>query len=149
MPGTLVDIVSDVVAKLIVDLGLGNIPTSVTWPVFSCIEPESPDSCITVYGTEGVLQGRSGVDKEMAVQDGIQIRVRSSSITNAKAKAEEIAIAFDGIYQRAVSLTSPSRSYAIQSILRTSPVIPLGRQAGISERYIFTVNATLSIRQTA
>lgn len=150
------DLPEDVIAYLIIAKGWGVNPSlSADWSVFSVNERQSPDNIITVYGTAGDLQGRTHVDGEMAEFPGIQVRVRSVDPVVGKMKAHTIANGFDQIYKYSVSAPyqattgQATRVYEVQSIRRTTPVLSLGRQVGSSDRYLFTVNALLTLKQTS
>src|SRR5688572_13398595 len=85
----------EVVAYLLVELGLGATPTNppaspATWPVYAEGEPDTPDNCITVYTTAGRSDGRSMIDGELFEHYGVQIRIRGRTQTDGWQKASAV-----------------------------------------------------------
>ena len=131
-----------VIRQLLVDLGLGTDPSlDSSWPIYDTSEPDSPDNCITIYGSTGFEGGRLQYSGQVLISYGIQVRVRSLDPEVGWLKIHEIARAIDeSIYQETVTLDSST--YFVQSLSRTGDVIELGKDFQSSERYLFTVNAT-------
>jgi len=146
MSGSLTHSPADVVRRLMIAEGLGTDPSdSSSWPIYAHREPNSPDSCITVYDT----QGRQDALHQVGVvteHHGLNIRVRAAKGETGYTKARAIAIAFDtGIYLDAVTIGSSV--YLIHAITRTGDVLPIGRES-TSDRSIHTINAVVALRQT-
>jgi len=148
MSGALDHSPADIVAQLLVDLSLGSDPTgSSAWPVFVAREPETPDNCITVFGTASKKQGRTMNDGEVQEQHGIQVSVRSGTYPTGFAKARAIAVALDeSVRLNTVSLESAT--YTVYGVSRTSGPLDLGKEP-TTKRNVFTINATVTLRQSS
>jgi len=152
MSGNLVHAPSDIVRNLMVDLSLGTTPsTSGSWPIYATREPNSPDSVITVFDTQGMVEGRFHVDGQVQEHYGIQIRVRDANPVDGYTKAQTIAVTLDQTaYQNTVTISSTT--YTVHSVSRTGSVLALGKEVsgitGIStNRNIFTLNVVVDMRQ--
>ena len=147
MSGSLAHSPSEIIQNLIVDLGLGVLPSAGgSWPVYRASIPDAPDNVITVIRTAGRLQGRRQPTGETIEHYGIQITIRGTTPTIGDTKARAIADAFDTSVLRD-SVTISSNVYVVQAITRASGPIPLGDESPESKRQIFTLNITASIRQ--
>jgi len=137
----------DIIKQLLIDLSLGTTPADAgSWPIYSLQEPNTDDNLIVVYGTEGRLHGRNSVTSKMAEHYGIQIAIRSNSPTAGHTKANAVAVAIDQTASlNAVTITSSV--YVIHSVNRVSGPINAGTEPD-SKRYLTTINALTSIRQT-
>lgn len=136
---------ADIIRYLLVQLGLGTLPSSNgAWPIYALDEPDSPDSCITVYDTTGVLDGHSLIDGEMGIHEGIQVRVRAPTKLVARAKAITIlnALAAVGL----TSVTIASNVYAVYAVTPSGPALDAGVEQGTS-RVLSTINAVVALRQ--
>jgi hypothetical protein len=144
MSGSLPHAPCEIIAKLLIDLNLANIHTSDTWPVRSYSEPEEPDNHITVFDTTGVIQGTLQPSGELIEFVGCQIKIRSNGIPEGRIKADNIAIALDGLALREVTLThkvtQQEITYVIPSVNRTGSIIPVGFDKPASKRFIHTIN---------
>tara|TARA_R110002110_G_scaffold145775_6_gene335360 strand:- start:6325 stop:6726 length:402 start_codon:yes stop_codon:yes gene_type:complete len=130
-----------------IDLTLGTAPSAdALWPIHVDNEPDLPDDCFTVYGTEGNGVGRTMVDGKKIVHHGIQIRVRAASGRLGYIKARQVAVSLDENVLRS-TVTISGSTYTVQSVDRTGDVIRLGKQKPSSERSLFTINAVVSLRQ--
>lgn len=147
MPGALTHSPADVLRWLLIDLGQGSDPADgAAWPVFASAEPDSPDSCLTVYDTAGRDSGRSHPDGERAEHHGVQVRVRATSHREGYQKARAIALALDqDVYRDTVVIGDDA--YRVWSVSRTGDVLVLGTNIPGSKRHLFTVNAVVSLRQ--
>jgi hypothetical protein len=121
---------------------------SKAWPAFFAGEPDTPDSCITVYDTTGNRQGRLQ-HGEMQENQGIQVRVRSASQGAGYVKAQQLAIHLDENVLYANEVAIGSSLYAIYSINRSGNVLDIGKEGQLSNRRVFTINATVRVRQLA
>lgn len=151
MPGSLAHSPADVVRRLLIALGHGTAPSaSGLWPIYHPDMPNAPDNAIVVRDTEGVNHGRAGPDAERAEHYGVQVLVRSNADddTDGWVKANAVAIALDEDAFDA-SVTIGASTYCVYTINRTGPVIPLGKELPPSKRYLFSINALASIRQSA
>lgn len=150
MPGPLTHSPSDIVAQLIIDLGLGSLPnyaTNPSWPVFSHNEPDQPDNAITIYDTVGKKNGRTNPDHEIQEHHGIQVRIRSALSDVGYTKARAIAIALDEQVYRE-SVTIDSTTYCVQCFNRTGDIIAFGKDTPTpSKRFIWTFNGLIMLRK--
>lgn len=148
MSGSLTNSPQYIIRQLLVNLAVGtNYSLGGSWPVYDGSEPDTPDNCITVYGTDPDIQGNNLVDGEVTEQYGIQIRVRSVTNETGGSKAREIAQALDkSVHYTAVTI-SPS-VYVVVAVTRGSGPLPLGKEP-TTKRYLHTINCKASIRQTA
>jgi len=133
----------DVVARLIVQLGLGTDPqANGLWPVYSEGEPPTPDDVITVYTTDGVDSPRTMPDGELNGTDGLQVRVRSVRHDSGFEKASEIASALtDASLVRRITVAVDGVDHLVHSVDYVGNVIPLGKESPSSRRSLFTINA--------
>lgn len=153
MPGSLSHSVANVVAQLLVDLDHCTAPASDgSWPVYATREPDRPDDCVTVYNTTGIIGGRDTPTNERAEYNGFQVRIRGNDHETAYAKALAIALAFDSsVSKKTVTVSdrtgTGTSQYTVWSIKRTSDVLSLGAETPTSRRSVFTLNATISLRE--
>ena len=147
--------VADIVRYLLIDnLSLGTLPSDAEdWPVYIAEEPDTPDSVITVYDTEGHKYGHHLVDGEIVEHPGVMIRVRAPNYNEGIAKARAIAVALD----EDVELTTVtaddaegtgSETYLVYAATLRSGPLSLGKEPK-TQRNLFTVNATVALRQTS
>lgn len=150
MPGPLQHSPEDVLRQLLVDKGWANDPddtTTTDWQAFASGEPDLPDNCITLYGTDGVDQGRNHATGERAELHGFQLRVRSKTHPVGAAKIRTIAVGFDeDVYDATVYVDGIS--YLVHSVKRTGNPLFIGNDAPNSKRKVFTLNCTVTLRQT-
>lgn len=146
MSGILLNSPADIVRNLLITLGLGANPPSSSWPIYHKSEPDTPDNVITVFDTEGRNDGRMNPTLQRMYHHGIQIRVRSGTHNPGYIKANAIAIAIDeNVYRETVTIAGVA--YCVHCIIRTSDVIPLGKETPISKRDLFVINAILAVRK--
>jgi hypothetical protein len=130
---------------LLVELGLGEDPPSVIWPIRVASEPDSPDNHITVFDTLGVTRGRTNPNGEVQLRHGFQIRVRSATHEVGYAKLNNIAIELDTVYQHVITIDA-SR-YLVHAITQRGDIIPLGKEVPLAKRNLFTLNGFISVRE--
>lgn len=147
MPGVLQHSPADVVRSLLLELELGfdYADDATSWAVFTDGEPDLPDNCITVYGTQGRDEGSEMVQGERAEHHGVQIRIRSKTHTQGYVKARDIASAMDR-NSHFINLVLEDIGYLVWKVTRTTDVLPLGKDAPNSKRNLFTINAVVSVR---
>lgn len=138
-----------VTRKLLVDLGLGIEPDNTTtdWQVYSDDMPDIIDPVIVVLDTTGVVNGRNMVDGEMSEYPGIQIQVRSREPQAGWSKARQIALALDQAVNFLVVAPDASARWLVHSITRSGNIIAAGKDRPESERNLFTINATISLKE--
>lgn len=149
MSGALSHSPSEIIQNLMVDLGLGVLPSvGGNWPIYRSGLPDAPANTIGVIRTAGRLQGRRHPTGETIEHYGIQITVRGATPTIGDTKVRAIADSFDTNVLRD-SVTIGSDVYVVQAITRASGPIELGDESPESKRQLFTLNITASIRQTS
>jgi hypothetical protein len=143
---------SDVVRQLLIDLSCATLPSDAEdWPAYEGQEPDSPDSCITVYTTTGIDDGRSQIDGELWQHYGIQIRVRSSNSVDGWKKANAIRELLAKDVKRTIVVVlldntgTATTDYGVAAITGISQTIPLGKEPH-SNRFLFTINAKVPIQ---
>ena len=140
---------ADVVRYALIDQSLGTLPINDgSWPIYVNREPDSPDSCITIYDTTDVKQGRIQIDGAIVQKRGIQIRVRAKDHETAWPKADAIS---DNINETILltSVTISLSTYVIHAIHQESGPVNLGKEVESSKRNVFTINALVDLKQTA
>lgn len=150
MSGILHHSPAEIVQQLLIDLGYGDdvdfTGTGTSYPVYHGLMPDVTEDCLCVTDTEGMLHGRDMVAGGRQEHVGVQIRARSESVTGGAQKMRDIAQGLDSVvYQNTVTIGG--YSYHVQAITRTSPVIYIGPEIGTSRRYLFSVNAVISVRE--
>lgn len=110
-------------------------------------EVVSPDSILVVSDTTGVLDKRNHVTGDKDEHHGVQIKVRAPTPVIGYPKASEIAQVLDRECTY-LSVTIGSDNYCIHSVTRTSPIMYLGEEQGMSKRVGYTINVLMSIVDT-
>jgi hypothetical protein len=142
MPGYLTNAPSDIVAHLLVQLGLGTLASG-TWPIYVNNEPDSPDNVITCYDFLGLQHGRTMPDGERQHHDGVQIRVRAMRFTFGWAKVRDISLAIDRVSGCGIQIDIAE--YNVQSIM-SGGIVRLGTEP-TSKRQLWVINCQMSVRQ--
>ena len=132
---------AQILAQLLIDLGLGNAPTTggnqPSWPVVADNEPKSPDNTITVTDTTSIIfDGDSHGGRNEFY--GFQVKIRSGTHSIGWPKAKAIATAMD-TFKAQETVVVNGTSYCVGQIIRASGPLRLGPEAGNSRR-AFTVN---------
>lgn len=122
---------AEVLAQLLVDSGE-------TWTVRATVEPDAPDRCITIYDTVGRSEPRNSPTKRKLTHHGVQVRVRAEDHKVCFQKARELAtwldeIDFDGV-------TLDGTDYRVTTVSRTTEVLSIGKESGVSKRNLCTIN---------
>ena len=139
---------ADILSRVLITLTLGTDPEDGSaWPVNVNSEPSKPDNCITVYDTEGRIDGRHQPTGNVQSHPGVQIRVRGKDQTTARTRIAAIAEALDQQVYRE-SVTIDAIIYCLQSVSRTSDPLWIGKEAPPAQRALFTLNAVITVRQT-
>lgn len=141
----------DIVRYLLINLGAGSLPESVTnpanrvWPIYYPTEQDSPDNCITIQTTQGISTGRRMNDGKVTRNYGFQVRVRGTDDIVGLAKASSILeIMEETVKMNEVAIDSAT--YLVQAIVNIGDIIPIGTEAQ-SGRTLFTINALAVIKQ--
>lgn len=136
---------ADIVRYLLVNLSRGSLPEDeAAWPIYVSQEPDHPDSCITVYDTSGIIEGRAQISGEIQEHYGIQIKVRAASPTVAYAKISEVNNWIDKSVRNNL-VTIESSQYLVYAITRKGGILSLGKELSSSKRNLYTVNAIVSL----
>jgi hypothetical protein len=136
-------------AHLLTVSGLGVNPATNRrddWPIYRSRMPEAveiKDNAIAVVDTGGTTDGRLHQTGETVEHPGIQISVRAKNEQVGFLKATSLAAALDNI--RRVIIDIDGVEYKIQSANRTSPVLSLGQEVEKTRRWMFSLNAILTI----
>jgi hypothetical protein len=148
MPGSLTHSPADVVRRLVIALGLGNDPPTEPWPVYVGGEPTVPEDVITVYDMLGVNHGREMIGGERQEHHGVMLRFRGREYRATYAKARAVAVALDGdVYLESVAIDAST--YRIHCVNRRGDVLALNKESFETKRSLFTINATVMVRQVA
>lgn len=145
MSGILTHSPAEIIRQLLIDLSLAT--ASEDWPVnFGGEADPPPDNVITVYNSAGILQGSLQPSGEQQDRHGFQVRVRGGKESVGYTKARAIAVALDEDV-KLTAVTVSSTVYIIYSISREGNVISLGKNHPDSNLNLFTINATVALRQ--
>lgn len=142
--------VAQIVAQLLIDLGLTTAPENdplLSWPVYSPNEPDQPDNVLTIQDTTGRVDGRNNLTHQIDEHYSFQVRIRASDDTVGSRKAREVAIALDTqVFRRGVVVEDST--YCVHSLSRQGTVIPLGQMPN-RRAYLYTVNYLTHLVQTS
>ena len=140
---------ADVIAQLLVDGGQGSDPLVLPlgdWPIYVESEPDSPDSVLTVYTTTGIDDGRTMPDGELQQHYGFQVRIRSRTAKEGYTKAAAIrAFLSEVVKDNRVSLDLSD--YLVLCVSKIGQIMRLGKDTPTTKRSLYTLNATLPLRQ--
>lgn len=132
-----------ILVQLLVDAGQAAAYTATPWPAFWDAEPDSPDDCMTITGTLGMVDGIDQVTGRIDEHHGFQLRVRSSRAQDgyAKVMAVRAYMAANVAYQLVNVLGTQYTVYAI----KPGGILPLGKDTPRSKRSLFTVNGLMTV----
>jgi hypothetical protein len=137
-----------VLQQLLVNLGAGTLPSANgSWPISSEQELDKPDGSIVVIDTVGFSDGRNSVTAEHDYHHGFQLRLRHASKNSAFTKINSIAVVMDETVLDNTVVVDEN-TYRVHAITKRGDIISLGREPE-SDRSIFTLNATITLRQTS
>ena len=152
---TLANSPADVVAQLLIQLGLAVDPATTPggpWSVHVVGQPGKPDRSIVVGNTAGKNDGRSGLDGTVWRHWGIGINVRSFEESDGWLKADAIRDALER-QVRYTSVTLPAatggHTYLVYAIADIGQVISAGKETPQSKRSLFSLNCTVTLTQTS
>ncbi len=141
-------VISILRAYIISTLSLMTLPSDRgSWPLYVANMPDGNDietNCGCVYDTPGVLDGKLS-SGEVIQHPGIQLRIRSNDYETGYAKTEAIALALDDVSWDTITVSGTT--YLLQSVSRTSPVVPLGSERGTKRRFLFTANFLITLKK--
>lgn len=146
MLGTLLHSPADVLRHTLIALGKGSTPGSGgAWPIYTGMEPASPDDVITTYDTPGRNDGRDQNSGERFEHRGVQVRVRGANQKDGYEKANSVAVTMDEqLYDELVTIDGAQ--YMVHSVSRLGNILGIGREGATSSRRIWTVNCVVSLR---
>tara|TARA_R110000824_G_scaffold172434_1_gene350259 strand:+ start:347 stop:796 length:450 start_codon:yes stop_codon:yes gene_type:complete len=149
MSGRLLHSPARIIRELLIDLSSGSATSDLTddWGAWVNTLPDSPDEVITVNDTTGLLNGREMIAGEVLTMHGIQIIVRDNDQSEGYVKANEVAVAMDGVLRS--SVTIDSSTYLVQAISRKGDTIYVGVDVPRSNLHLYSINATASICKTS
>lgn len=133
---------ADILARYIVQVGVGNNPPGNPWPTYYSILPDAPDQALCAFNTAGILDGRLQEDGLTIEHHGVQVMVRSKQEDVGWTKAKAVKTMLNAIRNNVVTEASAT----INAATLKTPIIPLGIEAG-TKRYRFTINAILTITE--
>lgn len=137
----------DIVGQVLLDLGaVSEAAGTANWPLGISEDLSGPDNMVSIFDTQGALQGFTQPTGEMQEQEGILIRVRAREYKTGFTKAKALATLLDQTITYD-TVTIDSTNYMIHSINRTSGVLHVGKETGASKRHLFTINATVALTQ--
>lgn len=148
MSGALTHSPAEIIRNLLVNLGVGTLPSAGgTWPISADQRLDTPDNVMTVNDTDARKDGRSMPTGEVFEHPGIQIEVRSGTRGAGFTKAKAVATLLDEeVYNETVTISG--KSYTITNVSRSGGVMSLGKETPTSKRYLFTINAVVTITAT-
>lgn len=147
MSDTLTHSPADILRYMLIDLGLGTLPTDAgSWPVFATFEADTPDNAITTYNEAPIHLGRSQISGLVYERYGMQIAVRAVDNNTGWNKIYTIAATLDqSVYEYHISISSST--YTVHSCSRSSGPIDAGKGKPVSKRNLFTLNITAMINE--
>lgn len=149
MSGELLHPPEDIIQQMLVDLGQGTIGgDDDDWSVYSGDFPGGTDDIISVFGTQGLIQGRDHNSGEQAEKFGIQVRVRAGNVVDGYLKIKQI---FDALTKQVLrrEVQLDMEVYLVQSVTATSTVIPLGKTGTDRNRqYVANFIASIALEST-
>lgn len=140
---------AQIIQYLFMNLGIGTdaeLSPQQSWPIYASGEPDTPDEVLTIYNTSNQQDGRSQIDGEMYQHYGFQVRVRSTSPTQAAIKALDIANQMAEVVNTNV-VSIDSANYVVEAISQKTGVLDGGKEIPTSDRNFCTINAIASIRR--
>lgn len=117
------------------------------WPLYISGEPPSPDSCVTVFSTEGQGDARLMPNGQVIEHPGIQIRVRSPDFNTGRSYLEGLKINLAEKIVRYVVSVGPGTStnqYMVYAVTKFGRILEIGKEASHSRRSIFTLNCMIA-----
>jgi len=147
MSGAMLHGPCDIVGQLLLDQNVVTDPTdNGIWPLGVSEELASPDEVVSIFDTQGKLEGSENTEGEIQEQEGLLLRVRAKDYRTGYAKAKALATLFDQSISNNV-VTLETSVYLVGSVNRTSGIIHAGKETGASKRHLFTINFTVALTQ--
>lgn len=137
------DTAATVVAQYLIATGVVSKPgNNQAWPCYVNRQPTTPNDLVTVYDTAGKMDGRMMRSGKVSEFPGILVRLRAVSYDSGELMGMRIIQKLDAALAAVVIVTG-GKQYKLDSIQRTTNLIPLGPEEGGS-REIFTTNGLAS-----
>ncbi|MEM3120687.1 MAG: hypothetical protein QXZ57_07215 [Nitrososphaerota archaeon] len=139
---------AEILCRALVDTGaVTEAGAGGSWPCHYAEEPDgpgTPDDVVTLYDTQGRIDGYDQHFGGVFEHHGFQVKVRSNTIRKGWRKADQLlqTLARD-IYLKQVNIESSS--YLIHSIGDVGPILSLGKEPNTARR-VWTINGTITIR---
>lgn len=152
MSGSLTHQPNDILRYLLIQMSVGVLPSvgSVSnWPIGCGDEDDKPDNYITIYNPVGRRDQRIAYTGEVTEHPGIQIRVRAGGAdphTTGWTKINAIRTLLNE-QVRNEYVTVGATQYAVHGFTHESGPLSLGRESPTSQRRLFTLNGTVTLRQ--
>ena len=115
------------------------------WPLYVSHLPDGINNSGCLYDTSGISDGRLMDTGKMIEHHGIQLTIRSDDYSIGRAKAEEIALSLDAVFNDAVDIGD--EEFEIQNVKRMSNVISLGLEEDSRRNYLFTVDFVATLKR--
>lgn len=140
-----------VIAKLLVDLGLGAAPAAgAVWPVHWSKTPPAPDEVIVCRTTTPRTHGKDQYG-DVVEDEGVQVAVRARTEQRGRTKAEAIKAALDPLNLRGVAVPASDEAaaaaYTVYAVGRAGGVIHLNKDKPANELDLFTLNLLVTVRR--
>lgn len=144
----------NILRKLLVDAGVGtlrSVAPAGNWPIFTTRLPDLIDQAIQISDSAGLTDGRIMRSGQVIVHPGIHILVRDLSDVTSYNKIYTIEAVVDAVYRNNVVFSDAT--YQVQSVTRSSNIIPLGWEDQEMEierkRFIHSLNVRMTYTKTA
>ena len=121
-----------------------NPNVGVLWPVFVSEMPDDQDNCVVICDTGGKYDGRIQRTGDVLTHQGVQVRVRSQNYQDASQKTSYIVKAVDHHTLRGMVQIDDDK-YMVQSINRTTNIMPMPPEEHRKRRVSFVFNARMTI----
>lgn len=111
------------------------------WPFYIGTQPDTPESCVTFFDTNPIVNKKSVDVGDTFTRPGVQIRIRGVDYSLAWRKIEDIRLWCDTIYRLPVRIEE--ENFTIHNISQSSGVINLGRTE--DKLFEFSLNVLMTI----
>lgn len=113
------------------------------WPATFNHMPEQPNDAVALYDTQGRMDGRMMRSGTVVEFPGVMVRIRSKTYSAGAQIAFRIIQKIDAILNAIVVVGAAEKQYKIDSVQRTSSLLPLGQEEGGS-RELISINGLIS-----
>jgi hypothetical protein len=146
MSGELYHTPAEIIAQMLVDLGIADYPETedglTGWTIFPNHLPEYPDQAMSVVDTQGRLHRRIQVSGLIGEHYGIQVLVRSAQDPGTTYTKTKTILHYFDTEVRKEEVTLDNSVYIVHAVTRTSPALPVGKDGA---RFLHSGNALASI----